>query len=88
MQRLVDKMTLGTAALVASALVIGVTPPTGTGRAGAPLNGVPVFKVDPGWPTLPADFTWGQVIGIFADSRGHVWTSSRSRIWQPPRDRV
>jgi DNA-binding beta-propeller fold protein YncE len=49
------------------------------------LSGVPVFKADPTWPTLPAEFTWGQVIGIFADSRGHVWTSSRGRIseWDP-----
>ena len=50
-----------------------------------PLQGVPTFKPDPNWPVLPPDFTWGQVIGIFADSRGHVWTSSRSRIseWDP-----
>jgi len=49
------------------------------------LNGVPVFQVDPKWPILPADWTWGQVIGIFADTQGHVWTSSRSRIseWDP-----
>ena len=44
------------------------------------LKGVPVFQADPNWPVLPADWTWGQVIGIFADSSGHVWTSSRSRI--------
>jgi hypothetical protein len=51
----------------------------------APLTGTPVFEVDPTWPVLPADWTWGQVIGIFADSRGHVWTSSRNRIseWDP-----
>lgn len=51
-------------------------------REGPPavLSGVPVFKVDAQWPTLPADFSWGQVIGIFADSKGHVWTSSRGRI--------
>ena len=49
------------------------------------LGGVPVFTVDPAWPVLPADWTWGQVIGIFADSRGHIWMSSRSRIseWDP-----
>ncbi|HZM00950.1 MAG TPA: hypothetical protein VFD43_11940, partial [Planctomycetota bacterium] len=36
-------------------------------------------------PVLPPDFKWGQVIGIFADTRGHVWTSSSSRIaeWDP-----
>ena len=51
----------------------------------APLPGVPVFEADPKWPVLPQDWTWGQVIGIFADSRGHVWTSNRSRIteWDP-----
>jgi DNA-binding beta-propeller fold protein YncE len=50
-----------------------------------PLTGTPIFAVDPGWPSTPSDFTWGQVIGIFADARGHVWTSSRSRIqeWDP-----
>ncbi len=51
----------------------------------AALNGTPAFEVDPSWPTTPPDWTWGQVIGIFADARGHVWTSSRSRIseWDP-----
>lgn len=45
------------------------------------LTGVPTFKVDPVWPVLPSGWSsWGQVIGIFADSRGHVWTSNRSRI--------
>src|SRR5262245_31850289 len=49
------------------------------------LDGVPVFKADPTWPALPADWKWGQVIGIFADAKGHVWTSSQSRIseWDP-----
>jgi len=44
------------------------------------LTGVPVFKPDPSWPVLPPDWTWGQVIGIFADTQGHIWTSNRSRI--------
>jgi hypothetical protein len=50
-----------------------------------PLEGIPRFEVDPAWPKLPPDWSWGQVIGIFADSQGHVWTSSRSRIseWAP-----
>jgi DNA-binding beta-propeller fold protein YncE len=40
----------------------------------------PTLEADPTWPNLPEGFTWGQVIGIAADARGHVWTSSRSRI--------
>jgi DNA-binding beta-propeller fold protein YncE len=44
------------------------------------LAGVPQFAPDPKWPQTPPDWRWGQVIGIFADSRGHVWTSSQNRI--------
>jgi hypothetical protein len=69
------------------ALVIAVGGAIATPAAqqpGAPF-GVPKFTADPAWPATPKDWSWGQVIGIFADSRGHVWTSSRSRIseWDP-----
>ena len=73
------------AALVTSAFVTHVVAQGVTARPAQALKAVPTFKADANWPTLPTDFTWGQVIGIFADSRGHVWTSSRSRIseWDP-----
>ena len=69
--------------LVAGTLLAGPNPPVSAQPAA--LAGVPIFEADPKWPVLPADFTWGQVIGIFADGKGHVWTSSRSRIseWDP-----
>jgi len=53
--------------------------------AASALDGTPIFEVDPTWPTMPPEWTWGQVIGIFADTCGYVWTSSRSRIseWDP-----
>jgi hypothetical protein len=57
-----------------------VIPAPFTAQQSAPLKGVPQFTADPTWPALPDGFTWGQVIGIFADSKGHVWTSSRGRI--------
>lgn len=57
-----------------------VIPVPFTAQQSAPLKGVPQFTADPTWPALPDGFTWGQVIGIFADSKGHVWTSSRGRI--------
>jgi hypothetical protein len=50
------------------------------GAQAAKAMAVPRFAADPTWPVTPKDWSWGQVIGIFADSRGHVWTSSRSRI--------
>jgi len=51
---------------------------------------VPAFKPDPDFFKLPADFKWGQVIGIFADGKGHVWTSSSGRIseWDPQGKRL
>jgi DNA-binding beta-propeller fold protein YncE len=63
-----------------------VPPTTFSALEQAPaLKGVPQFAADPKWPVLPDGFTWGQVIGIFADAKGHVWTSSRGRIseWDP-----
>ena len=44
------------------------------------LEGVPTFEGDATWPTVPADFNWGQVIGIYAEENGHVWTSGSSTI--------
>lgn len=66
-------------ALVAASAV-GVVTESRSGQPAAARAGVPTFQVDASWPRLPADWTWGQVIGIFADASGHVWTSSRSRI--------
>ena len=86
MTRGLDRLTLGAAVIIVlSALASVAQAQARATQAGAALNGVPVFQADPKWPVLPADWTWGQVIGIFADSRGHVWTSSRSRIseWDP-----
>ena len=78
------RLALAGAILLVSALAPSVVAQSKTAPPAA-LTGVPVFQADPKWPVLPADWTWGQVIGIFADSRGHVWTSSRSRIseWDP-----
>ncbi len=58
----------------------GATRPLPPARPAPALAGVPMFEVDPAWPKTPPGWTWGQVIGIFADANGHVWTSSRSRI--------
>jgi hypothetical protein len=79
------KMILGTALAVITGLLVSTGLAQTRRSAGTALAGVPVFKAEPNWPVLPADFTWGQVIGIFADGRGHVWTSSRGRIseWDP-----
>ena len=66
-------------ALVVLSVLLFAAVPFAVEQAPA-LKGVPQFTADPKWPVLPDGFTWGQVIGIFADSKGHVWTSSRGRI--------
>jgi DNA-binding beta-propeller fold protein YncE len=70
-----------TKSTICFALLFVVTATTATEQS----MPVPSFKSDPTWFKLPSDFKWGQVIGIFADSRGHVWTSSQGRIaeWDP-----
>lgn len=72
-------------ALALGAATPGLVATDHLAQSAVALAGVPVFESDPGWPVTPPDWEWGQVIGIFADSRGHVWTSSRSRIseWDP-----
>jgi YVTN family beta-propeller protein len=38
---------------------------------------VPAFQVDPAWPTVPPQWTLGQVSGVAVDSRDHVWILQR-----------
>jgi len=83
--------TTKTRLLAISALVVASTPAceaqrlSQAERTTAALGGVPQFQADPKWPVVPEGWRWGQVIGIFADSRGHVWTSNGGKIseWDP-----
>jgi DNA-binding beta-propeller fold protein YncE len=85
MRRLDRVAIIAAVMLLVSALAVAGNAQARNTAPVAALNGVPMFRADPNWPVLPADWEWGQVIGIFADSRGHVWTSNRSRIteWDP-----
>jgi DNA-binding beta-propeller fold protein YncE len=86
MTRPPDRISVGAAVIVSICALTSGTNAQGAAPKPAPaLDGVPVFQPDPQWPVLPQDWSWGQVIGIFADSQGHVWTSNRSRIteWDP-----
>src|SRR5688572_2616733 len=77
-----NALTLGRLAttLVFGSALTSVASAQAVPAPAAPLKGVPQFRADSAWPALPADFRWGQVIGIFADRHGHVWTSTQSRI--------
>jgi DNA-binding beta-propeller fold protein YncE len=46
-------------------------------RAEAQESTTPTFEVDPMWPTVPSEWTLGQVSGVAVDSRDHVWILQR-----------
>src|SRR6202166_1969537 len=63
-------------AVLAAAALLGLTALPRTAGAGD----VPTFAVDASWPKpLPNNWTIGQVGGITADSKGHIWVIHRPR---------
>jgi DNA-binding beta-propeller fold protein YncE len=61
-------------------LALGVTERAVMHVAGASAQTAPappVFDVDPRWPTLPAQWTLGQVTGVAVDASDHVWVLHR-----------
>ena len=47
------------------------------GRVDAQESPLPTYQVDPSWPTVPEQWTLGQVSGVAVDSRDHVWVLQR-----------
>ena len=43
----------------------------------APMFEVPMFEVDPNWPTIPNGWVLGVVASVSVDSRDHVWVLHR-----------
>ena len=50
---------------------------TRVGAASQTTPAVPAFDVDPRWPTVPAQWTLGQVTGVAVDAGDHVWVLHR-----------
>jgi hypothetical protein len=53
----------------------------------AAAPGVPTFKADSTWPSLPVNWVLGEVSSIAVDSRDHVWVLHRPRSI-PPQQRA
>ena len=49
------------------------------GVAHAQQVDLPVFEVDPSWPTIPNDWVLGQVASVVVDGRDHIWVLHRPR---------
>jgi DNA-binding beta-propeller fold protein YncE len=44
---------------------------------------VPIFAVDPAWPTIPNHWVLGDVSSVAVDSQNHVWVLHRPRTVRP-----
>ena len=44
-----------------------------------PAADLPVFEVEPGWPTVPANWVLGEVSSIAVAADDHVWVLHRPR---------
>ncbi|MDP1570975.1 MAG: hypothetical protein Q8L86_13340 [Vicinamibacterales bacterium] len=66
-----------------AALLIGLLLPAVAGAQSANAKAapgsptadhLPIYEVDPTWPpTLPNDWIWGDIRGLFVDDRDHLW---------------
>ena len=70
--------SLGRTALVLLLLTPAVVSAQGATAKVAPgsptADALPVYEVDPTWPpTLPNDWIWGDIRGLFADDNDHLW---------------
>jgi DNA-binding beta-propeller fold protein YncE len=61
------------AALAAGAGCAQAEPPGRAGDAG----GVPSFRVEPAWPTIPNGWQFGEVASVSIDAQDHVWILQR-----------
>jgi hypothetical protein len=64
-------------AVALGAAVLGLAVAEHQLSARATVPAVPRYEVDPTWPTIPKQWTLGQVSGVAVDSRDHVWVLQR-----------
>ena len=70
---------------IAAALMLLVTlPGVSYAQSPEPSNGaVPTFRVDPGWPEVPARWKLGEVSSIAIDAAGNAWLLHRAYTLPP-----
>ena len=49
----------------------------------AQISQVPIFAVDPAWPSIPNNWVLGDVSSVAVDSQNHVWVLHRPRTVRP-----
>lgn len=71
-------LTIGAALTIVAATVAAGARQSPAGTSSMPA-GVPIFVYDPSWPQAPinTDWTFGEIGGIHADTRGSIWVIQR-----------
>src|SRR5207247_7284535 len=59
--------------------LVGLCVLPGAAQRSAKSAGMPMFQVDPTWPTLPNNWVVGIVSAVTVDKRDHVWILHRPR---------
>ena len=60
-------------------IVVGLCVLPGAAQKPATSSDMPVFQLDPAWPTLPNNWVVGIVSAVTVDKRDHVWILHRPR---------
>jgi len=69
---------------VAATLLVAFGCSGGDGETtGGSAGQIPVFEVDPDWPTIPDGWVLGQVASVAIDARDHVWVLQRPGTLEP-----
>jgi hypothetical protein len=62
---------------LAAAVLAGWPQIAGHAQTPNASSGMPVFEVDPTWPTIPNNWVFGVVSSVTVDKRDHVWIFQR-----------
>lgn len=71
------RLSIRVATWLALLAAIGLSARSLEQSASAQRVTAPVFEVEPFWPTIPPQWTLGQVTGVSVDARDHVWILHR-----------
>ena len=70
----VNRLALLAGVLLPAFAAHGQSANASVARGSPTAERLPIYVVDPSWPpTLPNDWTWGDIRGLFVDDRDHLW---------------
>src|SRR5262245_63782722 len=68
---------------LAVAMLATARAPLALAQTGSSSPAAPHFRVEPGWPTIPNNWQFGQVASVAVDAQDHVWVLQRPATLAP-----